>query len=154
MYIIINMNKFWLIDWLILATERPLKYDEKCFLFHLNSSSCSQNIQIFCLEFWSRWKRYNFNFKICDVTTWLENKIHILTNISRSKSNQTMKFGQLIEYNMKNISLGKSYTKWGGDSIPRPFSKKSKSSITLDQQSKVLYSLFFIVYHVEDYQNN
>ena len=97
---------------------------------------------------------YNFNFKICDVTTWLENKIHILTNISRSKSNQTMKFGQLIEYNMKNISLGKSYTKWGGDSIPRPFSKKSKSSITLDQQSKVLHSLFFIVYHVEDYQNN
>ena len=29
--------------------------------------------------------------------------IHILSNISQSKGNQTMKFGQLIEYNNKNI---------------------------------------------------
>ena len=29
--------------------------------------------------------------------------IHILFNISRSKDNQTMKFGQLIEYIKKNI---------------------------------------------------
>ena len=35
-----------------------------------------------------------------------------------------MKFDQLIEYNMKNIFLGKSYTKCGGETIPRPFSKK------------------------------
>ena len=33
--------------------------------------------------------------------------IHILFNISRSKDNQTMKFGQLIEYNKKNIFLQK-----------------------------------------------
>ena len=32
-------------------------------------------------------------------------EIHILTNISRSKGNQTMKLGQLIEYNKKNIFL-------------------------------------------------
>ena len=36
------------------------------------------------------------------------NAIHILPNIIRSKSNQTMKFGQLIEYNMTNIFLEKS----------------------------------------------
>ena len=29
--------------------------------------------------------------------------IHILFNISRNKDNQTMKFGQLIERNMRNI---------------------------------------------------
>ena len=29
--------------------------------------------------------------------------IHMLPNISGSKFNQTMKFGQLIEYNMRNI---------------------------------------------------
>ena len=29
--------------------------------------------------------------------------IHILPNISRSKGNQTMKFDQLVEYNMRNI---------------------------------------------------
>ena len=58
--------------------------------------------------------------------------IHILPNIWRSKGNQTMKFGQLIEYNMKNIFLEKSYTKCGGETIPRPFSKKPKLSISLD----------------------
>ena len=59
--------------------------------------------------------------------------IHILTNISRSKSNRAMKFGQLIEYNMRNIFLEKSYTKCGGETIPRPVLKKSKLSISLDQ---------------------
>ena len=33
--------------------------------------------------------------------------IHILSNISRSKGKQTMKFGQVIEYNMRNIFLVK-----------------------------------------------
>ena len=34
--------------------------------------------------------------------------IRILPNISKSKGNKTMKFGQLIEYNVKNIFLQKS----------------------------------------------
>ena len=33
--------------------------------------------------------------------------IHILPNISQSKGNQTMKYGQLIEYNKRNIFLQK-----------------------------------------------
>ena len=49
--------------------------------------------------------------------------IHILTNISRSLGRQVMKFGQLIYYNMRNIFLEKSYTKFGGKTIPRPFFK-------------------------------
>ena len=53
--------------------------------------------------------------------------IHILPNISRSKGNQTMKFGQLIKYDMRNIFLEKLYTKCGGETIPRPFSKKTKT---------------------------
>ena len=36
--------------------------------------------------------------------------IYILPNISRSKGNLTMKFGQAIEYSMRNIFLEKSYT--------------------------------------------
>ena len=59
--------------------------------------------------------------------------MHILPNISRSKSNQTMKFGQLIEHNMRSIFLEKLYTKCDGKTIPRPFSKKSKLSISMDQ---------------------
>ena len=44
-----------------------------------------------------------------------------------------MKLGQLIEYNMRNIFLEKSYTKCDGETIPRPYYKKSKLSISLDQ---------------------
>ena len=57
----------------------------------------------------------------------------MLPNISRSKGNQTMKFGQLVEYNMMNIFLEKSYAKCGGETSPRPFSENLKSSIFLDQ---------------------
>ena len=49
-----------------------------------------------------------------------------MSNISRSKDNQTMKFGQLIECNMRNIFLEKSYTKCGGETSPRHFSDKIK----------------------------
>ena len=63
--------------------------------------------------------------------------ICILRKISRTKGNQTMKFGQLIEFNMRNIFLEKSYIKCGGEMIPRPFSKKSKLSISRDQQSNL-----------------
>ena len=58
---------------------------------------------------------------------------HILSNISRSKGNQTMKFCQLIEYNMGNILLEKSYRECGEETIPRPFSKISKLRVSLDQ---------------------
>ena len=37
--------------------------------------------------------------------------INILPNISRSKANQTMKLDKLIEYNVRNILLQKSYIK-------------------------------------------
>ena len=50
---------------------------------------------------------------------------HILPNISKNESNQTMKFGQLIEYNMRITFLEKLYTKCGGETILRSFSKKS-----------------------------
>ena len=50
-----------------------------------------------------------------------------------------MKFGH-----MRRIFLEKSYTKCDGKSIPRPFSKKSKLKISLDQESKVLYNLFLL----------
>ena len=41
--------------------------------------------------------------------------IHVLPNLQEvAKGNQIMKFGQLIECNMENISLEKSYTTYGG----------------------------------------
>ena len=52
--------------------------------------------------------------------------IHILPYISRIKDNQTVKLGQLTEYNMRKIFLEQSYPKCGGETSLKPFSKKSK----------------------------
>ena len=49
--------------------------------------------------------------------------MHILLNISRSKDNQTTKFGQLIEYNMRNIFVEKSYTNVAQKLFPDPFQR-------------------------------
>ena len=68
--------------------------------------------------------------------------MHILPNISRSKGNQTMKLGQLIEHNLRCIFLKKSYTKCAGETIVRPIPKISKFSTSLDQYCKAINSLF------------
>ena len=52
-----------------------------------------------------------------------------------------MKPGQLIKINLRNTFPEKLYTKCGGETIPRPLSKKSKLSLSQDQCSKVLYIL-------------
>ena len=39
---------------------------------------------------------------------------HLFPNISRRKSDQTVKFSQLIEYSIRNIFLEKLYIKCGG----------------------------------------
>ena len=49
--------------------------------------------------------------------------MQILANTSRSKGKQNMKFGQLIEYNMRIIFPEKSFAKCGGETDPRPSSK-------------------------------
>ena len=46
--------------------------------------------------------------------------IHILPNISRSKGNQTIKFGQVIQHNKKNIFIQKSFRKQSKEISFRP----------------------------------
>ena len=64
-----------------------------------------------------------------------------------------MKFDQLIEYSLRNIFLEKSHQKCGRETIPGPFSKISKLSISLDQLVLSLIQFVFIVCQVEDYRN-
>ena len=45
---------------------------------------------------------------------------------------------------MRKIIPEKSYAKFVAETGPRTFSGKLKLSISLDQQSKVLYSLFLL----------
>ena len=49
--------------------------------------------------------------------------IHILPNILRSKGNKTVKFGQLIEYNKRNIFLEKYMQNVVEKLVPDPFLK-------------------------------
>ena len=60
--------------------------------------------------------------------------------------------GQLIEYKIRNIFLEKSYSKYDEKTNPRPFSKKSKLSIFLDQLFKVLHDLYLLYVQVEGYR--
>ena len=50
--------------------------------------------------------------------------IHILPNVPRTRDNQKIKYGRLVKYNMRNIFLEKSYTKYVGEASPRPFYRK------------------------------
>ena len=51
---------------------------------------------------------------------------------------------ELINYGIRNFFLEKSYTKFGGETYPRSF------SISLDQQSGILYKVFLLYFPVED----
>ena len=68
---------------------------------------------------------FMFNLKIHDVTAWLTKQlqytIHILPNISRSKGNQIMKFGQLIAYKKRNTFSQTSCRICGWVTSSRPF---------------------------------
>ena len=49
--------------------------------------------------------------------------IHLLPNASRSKGRETMKFGQLIEYDMRNIFLKKHTQNVVKKLVPDPYLK-------------------------------
>ena len=68
--------------------------------------------------------------------------IHILSNISCSKGNQTIKFDQLIECSMRNTFLEKSKIKFAGEAIPNHFLKNQNCSY-----------LWISAYQIEGYLN-
>ena len=76
-----------------------------------------------------------------------------MPNVLKSKAHETMKFGQLIECNVRNIFQEKSCIKGGRETSSRPFSNKSKLRISLDQLSEILHTLFLLYAQLEDYQN-
>ena len=110
----------YLLDW------KPFRSYVKCFLFYLKSSFRSRDISVFVLTFWS-FRKNSLIGKISLTSKFMTSQpglqtiaIHILPNISQSKGNQTMKFGQLIEYNKRNIFLQKLCRKWGRETSSRP----------------------------------
>ena len=98
-------------------------------------------LKYFCSGFYGyvgKWldQKAKVNFNIYNVTNWEIIAIPILPNISRSKDNHTIRLGRLIECKTRIIFLEKSYAKCGGKTSPRPFTEKSKLSISVNQQSK------------------
>ena len=94
-----------------LTTEKPFKDNVKCSVFQLKNTFRFQKYLKFCLDFLVMQKS-NVIRKIRLISNLgchnLENKQSQYTycpNISRIKDNQTMKFGQLIEYDMRSIFL-------------------------------------------------
>ena len=119
----------------------------KIFLFHLKSSFHFKVIKVFGLTF--RLKN-DLIRKIRLISKFMTsepgkqiNAIQILPNISRSKGNQTMKFGQWIDYNMRNIFFEKLCTKCDGETISRLLYKKPKLSISLINSLKFLYDFIY-----------
>ena len=85
--------------------------------FHLKSSFRSQDISVLVLTL-SSCRKNDLIRNISLISKFMTSHpgsqtitIHIMSNISRSKGNQKMKFGQLIEINVKNIFLRKSCRK-------------------------------------------
>ena len=115
---------------------KSFKDDEKCFMFYLKSSFCFWFISMSFLisGHVGKWldKKAKVNFKIYDNLD-KPNTMNILPDISRRKGNQIVKFGQLIEHNIRIIFLEKPCTRYVGETSPRSFSRKSKLSISLEQ---------------------
>ena len=117
----------------VLSTESPLKIMKNAFYFTSNALLLSRYLS-FCLDVLVEYQNGLIKKIMLILQPGLQTiVIHILLNISRSKGNQTMKFGQLIECNMRNIFLEKSYTKCGGETSPRRFSENLKLSMDLGQ---------------------
>ena len=68
--------------------------------------------------------------------------IYLLPNVSRSKGNQTIKFGQSMENNLWIIFLEKSNKKCSGKDSPRPFYENSKYDMSFRDMELVLLPHF------------
>ena len=90
--------------------ENPLEIMKNAFLFHLKSSFRSEDISVFVT--FRSCRKNGLIRKISLILKFMASQpglqtivVHILPNISQSKSKQAMEFVELIEYNKRNIFL-------------------------------------------------
>ena len=94
---------------IICLKESSLKVMKNAFYFILKGFFVLQTFKFFALSFWSR-KKKAWLIKIRLISKFVASQpgkqtiaIHILPNSSRRSGNLTMKFGQLIQYNVRNV---------------------------------------------------
>ena len=125
--------------------------------FHLTSLFRSQDIHVFIMTFWTC-RKNGLIRKIRLISEFMMSQpgqqtiaIHILPNISWSKSNLKMKLGQLIDFNKRNIFLQKLCRKWVRETSSRPLIYflicliwgKSKCSAAWFQYISIAHNLGF-----------
>ena len=137
--------------------ERPLKIMKNVFYFMLKAPFVLEIFTFLSFLYSFVGKRLDkVNFKIYDVTDCIANNKTYIAQYLRSKFDQKIKFGHLIECKLRNTFLEKPYTKCGEEASPGPFYKKSKFSISLYIvcpsrgllkyiKTKVLTTFFFLL---------
>ena len=121
---------------------KPFKNGEKCFLFHLKSFFCSQDILSFCRGFLVKTVWLERSGKL--QNSWRHNLVYKQLRypycpVLQSKVNQTMKFGQLIEHNKRNNFLPKLFGKWDRETSSRPLFIFWKSLIWCESNWSAVY---------------
>ena len=76
------------------------------------------------------------------------------TNISRSKENQTMRFGQVIEYTVRNILLQKSCRKWGKKNSSNPVFQKVLYEVKASAFTCLQFQYISIALDLDTTKNN
>ena len=94
-----------------LTTESPLKMMKNVFFYFMLKALFVLKIFTFLSWLFCYVKKRLDKKFMTSQTRRLIIRIHILNNISKSKDNPAMKFGQLIDYNVINIFLRKSCRK-------------------------------------------
>ena len=142
-----------------LQTKSSLKSINQEFILFLKGSFVSESplkimtlsvLKIFKFLSWlfvpvEKWldETHHIKFKFFDVRSWETNNCN--THISRSKGNRTMKFGQLIEYNMKTFSLKNHTQNMMEKAFPDSF-VKYQNWACLWINSLNFYTVYFIVF--------
>ena len=110
----------------LLSNESSLKTMKNAFYFLLKIVFVLKIFKFLIFTFLVKWENGLMRKLrlISKFMTLLSGKqaivIHVLSNIPRCKGNQTMKFGQLIEYNVTQFFLQKWCWKWGSETNSRP----------------------------------
>ena len=112
---------------IICLIQSLLKMMKNAFYFILKALSILKIFKFLSRHFGHVWKmawlnRLNLTSKFMTSQPGFQAiPILILPNISQSKGSQTIKFGQLTEYNKRNIFLQVLCRKWGRRLVPDLF---------------------------------
>ena len=100
----------------ICLIESPLEMVKNAYYFVLKALFVLKIFKFFATTFWS-WRK-NCLIKKIRLTSKFMTSPPGLQTIATRIGNQTMKFGQLIEY-IRHIFLQKSFRKWGREASSR-----------------------------------